>query len=338
MHPTHCQEQLISVIVPAYKVEEYLEHCIESITKQSYQNIEIIIINDGSPDNSGKIADNLALIDSRIKVIHTENKGVSAARNLGIDVSNGKYIAFVDSDDHLEPDFVAYMLRLTEKTGAPFVMSTDCFKYANDSQVEDDSFALYSPEKAASELLYPRIDIGCWNKLFLKSFLLENDIKFPVAFHMGEGLNFIVNAAQSTNGVGVGVGRRKVYHYRKDNADSATTKISAAKFVNALAAIDNIAKNSTLTTEEFTIALRFHRYITTFYGLYAIIRTGAQNAYKNEYIEWATIVRREALSMMKARVPVSMKIKILFYSASPTTILSARCSLGAIKRKLLARS
>lgn len=92
---------LVSVIVPVYKVENYIENCVFSIINQTYNNLEIILIDDGSPDNSGVLCDELALLDSRIQVIHKSNGGLSSARNAGIDIAKGEYLMFVDSDDEL---------------------------------------------------------------------------------------------------------------------------------------------------------------------------------------------------------------------------------------------
>lgn len=95
---------LISVIVPVYNVEKYLRKCVNSIVNQTYKNLEIILVDDGSPDNCGKICDELAIKDNRIKVIHKENGGLSSARNAGMDIATGEYITFVDSDDYIEND------------------------------------------------------------------------------------------------------------------------------------------------------------------------------------------------------------------------------------------
>ena len=321
---------LISIIVPVYNVEEYLIKCIESIIGQTYTNLEIIIVNDGSPDNSGKIADDFSQKDARLRVIHTTNRGVSAARNSGIEKSKGEYVAFVDSDDYLAPDFVEYMLDIVKKTGAYFAMSTKCYKSPNEAQIENGEIEIFSPEEAATALLYPYIEIGCWNKLFCRNFLIRNNIKFPVRFHMGEGLNFIVNAAQLSNCVGVG--NKKVYYYRKDNPNSATTKESVEKFINALAAIDNIRKNAILNTSAFNIALNFHQYLTTFYALYTILKTDTKETYSSEYNQWLSVIKKDALSMMKADVTLLMKIRILAYSTNPYYTLRIRHFLGRIKR------
>lgn len=99
-------DALISVVIPVYKTEQYLRRCVTSILNQTYTNLEIILVDDGSPDTSGELCDKLALEDSRIKVVHKKNGGLSSARNAGVDVSDGQYICFVDSDDYIEKDYV----------------------------------------------------------------------------------------------------------------------------------------------------------------------------------------------------------------------------------------
>lgn len=110
------QPELISIIVPVYKVEKYLDKCVESIVEQTYKNLEIILVDDGSPDNCSAMCDEWAQKDSRIKVIHKENGGLSSARNAGLDACTGDYIGFVDSDDWIEPDMYEYLLNIGMKT------------------------------------------------------------------------------------------------------------------------------------------------------------------------------------------------------------------------------
>lgn len=108
----------ISVIIPVYNVEKYIRKCIESVCGQTYRNLEIILIDDGSPDKSGAICDEYAATDSRIKVIHTENGGVSRARNIGLDMATGKYIGFIDSDDYIKPGMYETLACRMEKEDA----------------------------------------------------------------------------------------------------------------------------------------------------------------------------------------------------------------------------
>lgn len=117
----------ISVIVPVYKSEKYIERCIDSILNQTYKNIELILVDDGSPDNSPKICDRYAETDSRVLVIHKENGGVSTARNAGLEIATGDYIAFVDSDDYIEPYMYEKMLDKAVKHNCQVVLC-DCVK------------------------------------------------------------------------------------------------------------------------------------------------------------------------------------------------------------------
>ena len=121
----------ISVIVPVYNVEKYLERCIKSILYQTYQNLEIILIDDGSTDNSGKICDTYAQIDNRIKVYHGDNVGAGMARNVGLDIATGEYITFIDSDDYIGNMRLADMIKNTIKTGADTCMTGFTKVYGN---------------------------------------------------------------------------------------------------------------------------------------------------------------------------------------------------------------
>ena len=108
----------ISVIVPVYKVEPYLRKCLDSIVNQTYRNLEIILVDDGSPDNCGRICDEYAERDKRIRVIHQKNGGVSSARNEGLKIASGDWIGWVDSDDWIEPDMFEYLLENAKKSKA----------------------------------------------------------------------------------------------------------------------------------------------------------------------------------------------------------------------------
>ena len=110
--------ELISIVVPVYNVEKYIEKCVNSITNQVYNNLEIILVNDGSTDNSGKLCDSLSKLDDRIKVYHKENGGLSDARNYGVERANGKYIGFVDSDDFIDSDMYKTLYDVIKRENA----------------------------------------------------------------------------------------------------------------------------------------------------------------------------------------------------------------------------
>ena len=117
----------ISVIVPVYKAEKFLSNCIKSILNQTYHDLEVILVDDGSPDSSGQICEEYAKKDNRIKVIHQKNAGVAAARNVGLDLATGDYITFVDSDDYIRPQMYEKMLKCAQNNHCDLVMC-DCMK------------------------------------------------------------------------------------------------------------------------------------------------------------------------------------------------------------------
>ncbi|WP_163400499.1 glycosyltransferase family 2 protein [Flavobacterium fluviatile] len=323
---------LVSIIVPMYNVEKYLVKCLDSITSQSHTNLEILLVNDGSPDDSGIIADNYAQKDMRVKVFHRENKGVSATRNFGLEQAIGEYVVFVDSDDYLSPDFVEYMLKIVSQTKAEFCLSKNIFTSTNMKQVTNDEIKVYSPEEATSALLYPGIVIGSWNKMFKRSLLEDKNIKFPTDFFMGEGLNFITTVSQLANKVGVG--ERKVYFYRTDNAESATTKFDINKLFNAFDAIKYIKKNLILKSPNVIAALEFHEWWTCFYALERIISTSSQKRYPNQYNDYSKRLKSGAFRMLlKARVSKNTKFKIFSIWISPKFITKAFVTIKKLSKK-----
>lgn len=126
--------ELISIVVPVYKVEKYLARCVDSIISQTYRNIEVILVDDGSPDGCGTICDQYAQMDSRIHVIHKENGGLSDARNCGVQVANGEYITFIDSDDYIAPNYIEYLYRLIKENDAD--ISCCCYVKTSEDSVE----------------------------------------------------------------------------------------------------------------------------------------------------------------------------------------------------------
>ena len=170
---------LISVIVPVYKVEKYLDQCIRSITQQTYQNLEIILVDDGSPDRSGTICDAWAEKDSRIKVIHKENGGSGKARNVALDLAKGELISFVDSDDYISSDMFAHLYSLL-KQGADiaecgYMETVDDHACFPEMEV---TVAAYDAEIAMREhLMDRRFRQLIWNKLYRREMI--GDIRFP---------------------------------------------------------------------------------------------------------------------------------------------------------------
>lgn len=174
------KDVLISIIVPVYKVEKYLNKCIDSILSQSFTNFELILVDDGSPDNCGKICDEYANKDNRIKVIHKENGGLSDARNAGIGLSCGEYLAFIDSDDYISTEFIKTLYDLAKNNDAE-ISVCDAVLVKEEENAEyfyNEQFEVFNKEQSLLNLTYYRkITVNAWNKLYKKE--LFDDIRYP---------------------------------------------------------------------------------------------------------------------------------------------------------------
>lgn len=171
---------LISVIIPVYNVEECLSRCLDSVIKQTYTNLEIIVVDDGATDNSGQICDEYREEDKRIKVIHKLNGGLSDARNVGLDAATGEYISFIDSDDWVSQDYVECLYRIIKKDNYDVAICD--FVRSKDESVVDkkntEKLITYDNKDAIRNLLYQRISSSVCAKLFKRN-LWEN-IRFEV--------------------------------------------------------------------------------------------------------------------------------------------------------------
>ena len=173
------KQDLISVIVPIYNVKKYLEECISSIINQTYKNLEIILVDDGSKDNSPRICDEISKKDSRIKVIHKENGGISDTRNVGISNSTGKYIQFIDSDDFMEDNMIETLHKDIVENGADVTMCS-YYLFKDGIKTTDATYEkeIYNKEQILQEILLDeKIRSYAWNKLFKRN--LFDGIKFP---------------------------------------------------------------------------------------------------------------------------------------------------------------
>ena len=169
--------------MPVYRVEKYLKKCVDSILHQTYRNLEIILVDDGSPDRCPKICDEYEEKESRIKVIHKENGGLSDARNAGIEAATGTYIGFVDSDDYISSDMYETLYRLIDHTGAQVAVCN--FYWARNETArpfslpfQDSALVLDRMEAAKELLLDRRIQNYVWNKLYRAD--LFDGIRYPV--------------------------------------------------------------------------------------------------------------------------------------------------------------
>ena len=143
----------VSIVIPLYKSEKFLPKLLESIRSQTYSNLEVILVDDGSPDNSGVIADKYKSIDNRFEVIHKENGGCCDARNKGLEAATGYYLMFADGDDWMEPDCVEYLVRIAEENGCEMATTDAIFTTRDRRQNEVDNIRVLNRNKAVASII-----------------------------------------------------------------------------------------------------------------------------------------------------------------------------------------
>lgn len=219
-------EPLISVVVPVYQVEAYLSRCVESLRAQTYEHLEIILVDDGSPDACPGICDAYAGKDPRIRVIHQENAGLSGARNAGIGAARGEYLAFVDSDDYVSADFIRVLYELIRKTGC--AVSQCRFAYVRGEAPgaeEDEAYQIYRGEQLMEQLYGPEEEatnfVVAWNKLYRRD--LFDRIRYPKGrIHEDEATTYRL----FHEGGNLVYTRRELYGYFTENSGSITSSFS----------------------------------------------------------------------------------------------------------------
>ena len=232
-------KHLISIIIPVYNVEAYLRRCIDSVISQTYKNLEIILVDDGSTDTSGKICDEYAQKDMRINVIHKENGGLSDARNVGIDLASGEYFAFIDSDDYVCMDYIDKLLN------AILIGNAD-IAFCSYIKVSDKKYKKLRnfPEKfqyfSSEEMLrnwhgkYKHIETVAWNKLYKSSLFLDSGIRYPKGYYNEDVQTTHLLVKESGK---IAITNQILYFYVQRN-DSIMGKITRKKLVDAIASQD----------------------------------------------------------------------------------------------------
>ncbi len=258
------KDSLISIIVPVYKVEQLLPRCVDSLLAQTHRNLEILLVDDGSPDGCGAICDAYAGRDPRVKVIHKENGGLSSARNAGIDMARGEYLAFVDSDDWVEPQMYETMLSLAKKYDAPLVCAG---RYDVDGKTLEKTKGL-CPEKeeavTGEELvrrifLWDHLDSAAWDKLYARH--LFRQIRYPHGR--------VIEDVPTTYRIALDAGKavlcpRPFYNYFHREGSITTAKVSERTFhfsQHAELVYDDISQNHPgLEPEARFLLLKAHLY------------------------------------------------------------------------------
>lgn len=294
------KEKLISVIIPVYNVEKYLRQCLDSVVNQTLKDIEILIINDGSTDNSQYIIKEYADKYSNIKVINKQNEGLYKARNTGLENATGKYIGFVDSDDYIKHDMYEKLYSKAEETNADIVSCNYCIFYEKKNKLKNIDFSKsikllkHSNNKltGAEEILFDTP--VSWNKIFKKHFLIKNNIAFDSNIRIADDAYF--NRLCFFNAKKIFYIPDFLYIYRKFRENSIRNKKNIKNFHDVFITsqkLINYVKNNNM--------LKFLPYcnyisIRSTYLIYLQIH----NKYKNEFFNsMCALLEKNSINSIK---------------------------------------
>ena len=274
-------EPFISVIVPVYNVEKYLPQCLDSIINQTYTNLEIILVDDGSTDSSGVICEDYAKSDSRIKLYHKENGGLSDARNYGIERASGQYFTFIDSDDYITKDYVFYLLGLIQKNEAQIAIGshTVCYESRKNSYKglgEEKQITISPKETLEHILLDDGIDLSAWAKLY--SAELFKEIRYPKGLAFEDTattykLIFLSNK--------IAYGGKSIYNYRI-RSNSITTSGSFKKKMQLISNTQKMCNDITSKYPELQTAAERRLVWAYFSTLNQLLKCPDRKEYKKE--------------------------------------------------------
>lgn len=229
----------LSIIIPVYNVEMYLQRCIESILSQSFQDYEILLVDDGSTDASGRICDSCALRDGRIKVIHQANQGVSAARNAGLKASRGEFVTFIDSDDEIRPMFLD---NFSFDPGIDFEIQGFTINYTYDTSrnkaIAPERTRIASLYEVYAESEYQKTSRGPYCKLFKNEIIRKHQLTFPAGISFGEDAIFVKQYLVNCRGLARSISAADYLYCHRGNQVSLTTRRHPARAIYDAAWLD----------------------------------------------------------------------------------------------------
>ncbi|QNK48151.1 glycosyltransferase [Brevibacterium sp. PAMC23299] len=230
-------DNLVSIIVPVFNAEKYLTKCINSLLNQSHKNIEVILIDDGSTDNSGIICDEFAMKNKNVKVIHQNNAGPSKTRNVGIDAAQGKYIQFVDSDDFIEPNMTEILIKSINNGNELVICGYKSMFLIEGSNIIhncksniDGKFTLSEFMLHFGDLFRDNFINSLWNKLYITNLIRNHNVRFIDNLHMGEDLLF--NLAYIKACKSISIINKYLYNYVIISNNSLTVSFKKDYFIN----------------------------------------------------------------------------------------------------------
>ena len=305
-------KELITVIIPIYQVEKYLENCVNSVLQQTYKNLEIILVDDGSIDRCPQMCDEFAEKDKRIRVIHKTNGGLSDARNAGLDICKGRYITFIDSDDYVSKNYIEllYNALISNDADVSMVGSTKIQEhtlYCTD--LVEGIVEVYKQEKAIVNGLNIKIQQSAWGKLYPAEYF--KDLRFPVG-KLYEDLAIFYRILLKINRLVVV--RVPAYKYLIRNGSIMQSKFYARQ-LDEIGIIDEEMDNLILHFPEYKTMANGRRLYSYFVVLRRINTSENVNEYKQEKKVIMDKIRKYAKGMLfKKDINVRLKSKILAFN------------------------
>ena len=303
---------LISIIVPVYNVEIYLKKCIDSIINQTYKNLEIIIIDDGSNDNSGRICDEYLELDGRIRVFHKSNGGLSSARNYGIDKAKGEYICFIDSDDYIQCDMIEKLYNACNNNNAQIACCGMIIEKDNNESKKincKNEFCINSKEALKRMLLLDEIEVSACDKLYKTE--LFNDVRYPIGKYYEDMATTYKLLIQAKNVVHINYAG---YHYiiRQGSITNDGFDVKHLDMINIAKEIREFAIGN---YEDLKEAGDYYYYLQLTTILRKIYNSPNKSEYKKEYQNLKKEYNSQILKILKNKyVKIDRKIMdILIY-------------------------
>lgn len=300
-------EKLVSVIIPAYNIEKYISRCLDSIIAQTYNNLEIIVVDDGSKDQTAEILDDYQKRDSRIIVIHKENGGVSSARNQGLDIAKGDYIGFVDGDDLIKPNMYEVLVKLLEEENADIAHCGYQMVFPDrvDYYYNTGRRKIQTTQEGLKDLLSGKmIEPALYNKLYRKE--LFNNIRLDEKIRINEDLEANYHLfKKSKKSIYYDL---PLYHYMIRNSSATKTNTIIRRYEDPFQVLSGIKDDSKNNEEIYEIA--YGRYI---YLLMAICRMNTQ---EKEYQKRKRNLLKKEMKTKEFKKFIPQKLRCMSYLSS----------------------
>lgn len=311
----------ISVIVPVYKVEKYLDECVQSILHQTYQNLEIILVDDGSPDRCGELCDQYAAQDDRVRVIHKQNGGLSDSRNAGLDICTGDWISFIDSDDYVSHCFLEVMHRAAVENHAEIVALYYGENFWDgesgpilEEQVDEINCKTMSAREALEQMLYMKIATGAPFKIYSKNIL--HGIRFPYGYYYEDVATTYKAFCRAER---ISIVYNKLYAYRK-RRDSIIRQPFSEKKLSAVKICDEMTNDPVINAW----GMKDDAVARVFGMVYSVFLQVPDDQPETQKLVWAKVIqyRRSILQnqnpLMRRKNKIAALISYLGMSTSHT--------------------